>query len=157
MKAIIVTGSIATGKTTVAKKLAKIKNYKYVDVHKLIEENKLSCGYDKKRKTKIVDVAKLNKFLIKLIENSKEKLIIDSHLSHYLPAKYVSLCFVTKCDIKVLKKRLEKRKYSKEKIRENLDAEILDICLNEALENKQKVKIIYTTKGFDVNKFKFNL
>ena len=32
---------------------------------------------------------------------------------------------------------MEKKKYSEEKIRENLDCEIFDICLNEAEENKK--------------------
>ena len=88
----------------------------------------------------------MNKILIEIIEKSKKDLVIDSHLSHYLPKKYVDLCVVTKCDLKVLKKRLEKRKYSKEKIRENLDVEIFDICLNEAKEKGHKVKVVDTSK-----------
>ena len=81
-----------------------------------------------------------------MISKSKKLLVIDSHLSHYLPKKYVKLCVVTKCDLKVLKKRLEKRKYSKGKVRENLDAEIFDVCLNEAKELGHKVKVVDTTK-----------
>ena len=72
--------------------------------------------------------------------------MIDSHLSHYLPPKYVSLCIVTKCELKNLEKRLKKRGYVQTKIRENLDCEIFDICLNEAKENKHKIKIVDTTK-----------
>ena len=67
-------------------------------------------------------------------------------MSHYLPKKYVDLCIVTKCGLKKLKKRLEKRKYNKKKIRENLDCEIFDICLNEAMEKGHKVKIVDTSK-----------
>jgi len=80
------------------------------------------------------------------LANKNNNIIIDSHLSHYLPKKYVDLCIVIKCDIKELKKRLEKRKYSKIKIRENLDSEIFDICLVEAKENKHKIIIVDTTK-----------
>ena len=43
-----------------------------------------------------------------------------------------------------LKKRLEKRGYSKQKIRENMDAEIFDVCLNEAKEEGHKIKIVRT-------------
>ena len=145
MKVIIVSGSVGTGKTTIAKKIAKEKNYKYVDINNLIIKNKLHQGYNKKLKTRLVDTKILNKFLIKLIKNSKEKgLVIDSHFSRYLPSKYVSLCIITKTDLKRLKKRLQKRKYSKAKIDENMESEILDICLVEALENKHKVKVVYT-------------
>jgi broad-specificity NMP kinase len=46
--------------------------------------------------------------------------------------------------LKKLKKRLEKRNYSKSKIRENLDAEIFDVCLVEAKEKGHKIKVIET-------------
>lgn len=140
---VVVTGTPGTGKTTIAKKLAKQKKLKYIDVSKIIKEKKLEEGYDKKKKCGIVDVDKLNKVLIDLIKKEKN-LVIDSHLSHHLPSKYVNVCVVTKCDLKILEKRLKKKGYSKEKIRENLDAEIFDVCLNEAKEKEQKIMIIKT-------------
>ena len=142
---IIVTGCPGTGKTTIAKKIARQKKLKYVDVGQLIKDNKLYSYYNKKEKTYVVDVKKLNNFLIKMIKKEKN-LILDSHLSHYIPSKYVDECIVTKCDLKELKKRLEKRKYSGEKIRTNLDCEIFDVCLIEALENKHNVKVIKTSR-----------
>ncbi len=147
MKTIIVSGSVASGKTTLARLLAKKYHAVYIDVNGLIKNYKLYSSYDKKRKAYVVNINKLNRFLINLIKNSKNNLILDSHLSHYLQKKYVDLCYITKCDLKILKKRLEKRKYSKEKIRENLDAEIFDVCLTEALERKHNVKIVNTTNG----------
>lgn len=142
---IIVTGTPGTGKTTLAKKIAKNKNLKYVDVSKLIKENNLSDGFDKKRNCDIIDIKKLNKELIKIIKKEKN-IIIDSHLSHYLPRKYVDLCIVTKCTLKTLEKRLKKRGYKKSKIRENLDAEIFDTCRTEAEEKSHKVKVVWTDK-----------
>ena len=166
MKVIIVTGTPGTGKTAVAKRIAKEKGYKYVDVKKIIEENKLKEKYDKKRQTYDVDVKKLNIILIKKISEEKSKtqerqslsgrrkckafscetkgIVIDSHLSHYLNPRYVDLCIVTKTELKKLRKRLEKRGYSKNKIRENLDSEIFDVCLNEAKDMGHKVKVIKT-------------
>ncbi len=145
MKAIIVTGTPGTGKTRVAKELAKKGLGKYFDVSKFIKDKKLSRGFDKKLKSGIVNIKKLNKYLIGEIKKSEGRLIIDSHLSHYLSKKYAELCIVTKCDLKKLKKRLKKRKYNKEKIRENLNSEIFDVCLMEALVNKQKIQIVDTT------------
>ena len=142
MKVIVVTGTPGTGKTKVARKLKG----KYIDVNKILDKYKLKEKYDRKRKTWVVDVSKLNKVLIEMIENSKKGLVIDSHLSHYLPKKYVKLCVVTKCDLKVLKKRLERRGYSKLKVRENMDSEIFDVCLNEAKEFGHKIKVVDTTK-----------
>ncbi len=180
MKVIITTGTPGTGKTALSKKLAKKINFYYFDVNAFVVKNKLYDGYDHKRKTKIVEVNKLNKALAdeilsikkeasikkfnknKLIKNKKSKeiienikikngIIIDSHLSHYLPKKYADLCIVTRCDLKELRKRLKKKKYDEKKVRENLDAEIFDICLNEAKENGHKVIVIDTTKGININ------
>ena len=165
MKVIVVTGVPGTGKTTLSKLLAKKLDFHYLDVNKLISKYKLSEGYDKKRRTKIIDVNKLNKKLIneiKSIQKSNKNykygkfkeikgIIIDSHLSHYLPRKYVDFCVVAKCDIKELSKRLKKKKFHQLKIKENIEAEIFDVCLNEAKERKHKIIVIDTTKHFNIN------
>ena len=69
-----------------------------------------------------------------------------------MPGRYIDLCIITKCNLKVLEKRLKNKKYSKEKIRENMDAEIFDVCLNEAKENKHKIMIVDTTKDINIEK-----
>lgn len=156
MRVIVVTGTPGTGKTALSKKLAKRLNFLYVDVNNLISKYKLSEGYDAKRKTRIIDVNKLNKFLIMHIKNLKKDkklkgVIIDSHLSHCLPREYADLCIVAKCDIKELIRRLKKKGFHKSKIQENLQAEIFDVCHNEAVENKHNILIADTSKEFNIN------
>jgi len=58
---------------------------------------------------------------------------------------------VAKCDIKELSKRLKKKKFHQLKIKENIEAEIFDVCLNEAKERKHKIIVIDTTKHFNIN------
>jgi adenylate kinase len=142
---IIITGTPGTGKTEIAKALAKITNHTHLDVNRIIAKHNLKESYDKKRLTYVVDEKKLSNILIKLIK-SNNNLIIDSHMSHYIPSKYIDLCIVTKTDLKELKKRLKKRNYPQSKIKENLEAEAFDICLIEALESKHKVIQLDTTK-----------
>jgi len=74
MKVIIVTGTPGTGKTALSRKLAKKLNFHYLDVNKIIKKYKVSEGYDKKRKTKVVDIKKLNKVLINEINNYKNSI-----------------------------------------------------------------------------------
>ena len=147
---IIITGTPGTGKTSLAKTLAKKLKIKYLNVNKVIQEYKLREKYERKRQTYIVNEKKLSKILVRLIKEYKD-LIIDSHLSHFIPKKHVDICIVTKTDLKVLKKRLEKRKYSKAKVKENLDAEIFEICHTEAQDQGHNIILVDTTKN-SINK-----
>tara|TARA_Y100000310_G_scaffold317308_1_gene370053 strand:+ start:6240 stop:6725 length:486 start_codon:yes stop_codon:yes gene_type:complete len=154
MRTIIVTGTPGTGKSTLAKKLAKKLHFHYLDVNEIVRKYDISEGYDEKRKTKIIDVRKLNVALIKEIHDHKAEngMIIDSHLSHYLPKRHVDVCIVVKCDLKELEKRLKNKKYSKDKVRENLDSEIFDVCLNESKEKGHRVIVVDTTKGINIGR-----
>ena len=153
MVVVIITGTPATGKSTLARLLDGKFGYSLIDTNKLVK--KLSEGFDKKRHCVIVDSKRLNKELISTIKRHKgQNLVIDSHLSHYLSPKYVDLCIVTKCSLKQLKKRLEERYKDKDKVRENLDAEIFDICHNEAKDLGHKVVVVDTTKGINIAKVK---
>jgi len=147
MKAIIITGTPGTGKTTVAKELSKRFGFNYIDVNDVIKKYNLSEGYDDDRMCEIVDTEKLKKVLISLIKRSEKRLIIDSHLSHFLPKTHVKLCIITKCCLSELKRRLKQRGYSEKKIRENLDADIFDVCFIEAKEAGHKVIIVETDKN----------
>ena len=147
---IIVSGTPGTGKTVVAKELAKAFKHTYVDVKRIIADRKLSQGYDRKRKCEIIDPKVLNKILIELIKTNKE-LVIDSHLSHYLPKEYVDKCIITTCGLRELEERLKKRGYSQEKIRENLDAEIFEVCKSEALEAGHRVVVLDTTNNYNLD------
>ncbi len=149
-KIIVVSGTPAAGKTRLSKKLSKILDFRYTDVNNLIKKEKLYDSYDKSKRCYVVNTKKLNNFLKSLIKDSEKDLIIDSHLSHFLPKKYVDLCIITTCDIKILNKRLEKRKYSKNKIKDNLESEIFEICLIEAKKKKHNIHIIDCSKKLDL-------
>lgn len=145
MAVILVTGTPGTGKTVIAKLISKQLKLVYVDVNQIIKKKGLCEGYDKKRDCKIIDDKRLGKELIRVIKN-KKNVVIDSHLSHHIPKKYVDLCIVTKCGLKLLKQRLQKRGYPTAKVRENLDAEIFDNCLVEAEEAGHNVIKVDTSK-----------
>ncbi len=155
MKVICVTGSAGTGKSTYAKKLAKAKKYLYFDLTEFIKKYKIHEGYDRSFKSCIVNVDELVSVLTDVIWGIKREgwkgIVIDGHLSHYLDSELVDLVVVVRCDVKTLRKRLEKRNYSKKKIEENVEAEIMETCLIEAEEKGHKVKIV---EGKGINKLK---
>lgn len=142
-KIISITGIPGTGKTEVSEELSKLIDLKIITSEDLDMEK----YYDTKRQCFVLDVILLKKSLLKKLEEKKyEKgVIFDSHLSHLLPKEFVKYCFILRCEPKQLKLRLEKRGYSKEKIRENVEAEIVDLLLVEAISKKHKIHEINTT------------
>lgn len=147
---IVITGTPGTGKSTIAKKLSILLDYAYLDGLKLIKTAKLAEKYDKRRKTAVVDPSLFTHAVLKVRDSEAKKgskgLIVDSHLSHFLPPKAVSACIVLSCSLPELERRLSKRGYSKAKIRENLDAEIFDTILVEAKESGHKIIRFDATK-----------
>lgn len=142
MTVICITGTPGCGKTTLSKRLAKDLDFSYIDVKKIIKENNLIDHVDKERDCNVIDTEELCEILMKL----KGDLIIDSHFSQDLPSEFVDLIVVVKCDLKELKTRLENRGYSESKIRENLDSEIFDICMNECLEFGHKNIFLFNSE-----------
>ncbi|HLD57263.1 MAG TPA: DUF359 domain-containing protein, partial [archaeon] len=88
----------------------------------------------------IVDIQKLNREIKKL----RKDLVIQSHYSHELDSDII---IVLRAETKELRKRLEKRGWPEEKIRENLEAEIFEVCKDEALQKTKKVFEVDTTEG----------
>jgi len=144
---IIITGTPATGKSSLAKELSLLLHLRHINVNRLVKEGKLKTGYDSRRKVRVVDIPQLKAFLLNnYLKKPHKGLLIESHLAHYLPSKYADLCLVTVTELKTLNHRLKERGYSKAKIRENLDAEIFRTCENEARECNHRVIVVNTTK-----------
>lgn len=121
---IAITGTPGTGKTSIAKFLARNLGYGYVNINEYAIKRCL-VGVDRKRKSKIINVKRL--FL--LSRGFKGNLVLDSHLSHFCRAR---LKFVLRTRPDILKKRLLKRGWSAKKVKENIDSEILGIIACEA-------------------------
>jgi adenylate kinase len=141
---IALTGTPGTGKTSVSDLLQK-KNIKIIDLNKVIVEQDLLIGVDKKRKSKIVDIDRLYDY-IKESYSNEDVVFLEGHISHLL--KNVDKIVILRCHPDILKKRLLEKGWSLEKINENILAEILDIILCESLENLDYKNVfeINTTK-----------
>lgn len=66
--------------------------------------------------------------------------IVDHHGSDLFPERWFDLVIVLQCDNTVLYDRLEKRGYTVKKIQENVECEIMQVTLEEALDSyKQEI------------------
>ena len=125
--------------------LAKKLQFERLDLHNY--NKSISSGYNSKKQAYDIDKNKFMALVKKKLSHTKKGLVIDSHISHLLPQKLVDVCIVLTCsNLKVLQKRLQQRKYSKDKIRENLDAEIFQVCLMEAQEMGHRIIMVDTSR-----------
>ncbi|WP_094226689.1 adenylate kinase family protein [Methanolobus psychrotolerans] len=138
-----ITGTPGTGKTSVTKLLEKDYMYQVIHLNELIKEEKLYSEVDTERDCVVADMDMVYNRVLELQDISYPVTIIDSHLSHHI----ADIVIVLRTSPAKLKERLEKRKYSVEKVRENLEAEALDIILAEAVDWCEKVFELDTTEG----------
>ncbi|MCK5309592.1 MAG: adenylate kinase family protein [Thermoplasmata archaeon] len=132
---IILTGTPGTGKTTVAKILAS-RGYATITVEELAREHGCLEEVDKDLE---VDVDAL----AKVISQPEEPIILEGHLAHFLPGQ---MNIVLRCHPDIIRTRLEARGYDSEKVRENVEAEAIDIILSESIKKCLFVFEIDATK-----------
>jgi adenylate kinase len=139
--AILVSGTPGTGKTTIAKELAKRISYNFIDMGELAQNEHIYSDEDSERNTKIVDERKLAKRIEKEIVAKKGKIVISSHYAEIVNPRLVDRVIVLRTHPDKLRGRLHERGWSDRKIKENIEAEILGVCSFNALTKYGEGKI----------------
>jgi len=118
---IIITGTPGTGKSQIARSLAKKLGLKLIDIKEIVKLKKLLEKHHE------VDIKKLSRALAPLIKKNKNGFVIEGHLAceMKIPADYI---VILRSSPKILRARFTKRGYSEKKISENIEAELLDYC-----------------------------
>lgn len=120
---IALTGTPGTGKSTVSEELAK-RGHNTITVEELARNH--GCIQEINEELE-VDV----EALAKAITQPEEDIILDGHLAHFIPGR---MNIVLRCNPDIIRKRLEARGYSAEKVRENVEAEAIDLILSESID-----------------------
>jgi adenylate kinase len=142
-RVILITGTPCTGKTTLAQNLTTKLQAQYINLSNLAETENLTVGKDLQRDTTIIDEAKMYRKLKQIIEQSTNpNIIIDGHYAAAVtPKDQVTTILVLRRNPKELRTIMQQRNYTQQKQDENIAAEILDVCLTEALQEFSKEKI----------------
>jgi adenylate kinase len=125
-----ITGTPGTGKSLVGSELARRGN---TVVHLTDTVGPYSIGDDEDREARIIDVDRWAAAFVPVDG------FVEGHLAHLLSCDRI---VVLRCRPDELKKRLSRRNYQAKKIQENADAESLDVCLIETVENFRPEQIL---------------
>jgi adenylate kinase len=132
---VALTGTPGVGKTSVASLVSDIE---VVSVNNLAKRFNAIVGMDEERDTAEVDVDTL----ANVVAEMEGDVLLEGHLSHLLE---VDQAIVLRCSPTVLKQRLSTKGWSDAKVRENLEAEAVDVILIEAVDAVTQVCEIDTT------------
>jgi len=138
---IIVTGTPGTGKTVFSRMLAKQLQAHYFSLGFYIIQHGIYVSVDRKRESKIVDVLRARRMMRALISKNSF-LIVDTHMPEgIVPKDATRMVFVLRCNPQLLERRLRRRRWKVEKVKENVMAEIVDSCLIAAQKYYGKKKV----------------
>jgi len=117
-----ITGTPGTGKKSVAPLVAEILGIPDYSLNELARSDRAKSGE--------VDTALLGK---KVVAAVPSRAVIYGHLVPYaLPPRTVERVVVLRCEPAVLKKRLTSRGYGEEKVRANVEAELIGLLSAES-------------------------
>lgn len=127
---IVVTGTPGTGKTTHALALCEATGLTHLDVNAVVKTHSCDAGFDSELQSTIVDEDKLLDAMEAQLARGGN--VIDWHACDLWPASAIDLVVVVRCGTEQLYDRLKGRGYGDKKIDENMDAEIMEVLLDEA-------------------------
>jgi len=124
-------------------------NATHIELSKYAINNDLVIEHDYDRATNIIDLERMKKNISELISAHDGWVILDGHYAHeIISTDQIFRIIILRRAPWVLKEELAIRGYSKSKVWENVEAELLSVCSSESrqLHPKEIVCEIDTTK-----------
>jgi len=134
---VATSGTPGTGKSSVRKEIAR-RGYYTLELSDYARAKGFVTGVDASRGSEEVDVEALGRSLHVVAKMA----FLFGHFAHRVPANTV---VILRCKPSVLAKRLEARGWPGPKVRENVEAEAIDLITQEALRRNPHVFEVDTT------------
>ena len=143
----LVLGTPGVGKSRLARSLGRQLGLEVIELGRLVKEEKLYKRFDIRTKSYEIDEKRVRHYLQN--NTSKRGVVIATHsVGKTVASKRVRLAIVLRLDPVSLYRRLRARGWTGQKAWENVESEIVDVCLEEAVRlfGIAKVVEIDTTK-----------
>jgi adenylate kinase len=134
-RVLVLTGTPGVGKSSVARILASRLKGVHINLSELVMSKGLDCGSDRKRETLIADTQKVSKRVGEIVAQSDGFIVVEGHFAmDVMKAENAFLVLVLRRNPDELRRVLRERGFRESKVVENVAAEILDVCLSDAVE-----------------------
>ncbi|MHA1783824.1 MAG: adenylate kinase family protein [Candidatus Helarchaeota archaeon] len=142
-KIILLTGTPGTGKSILAASISNEINCKLFNINKIVVEHELFSEWDETRNIPIIDDNKINQYFLDFLNSSSNDaiILIEGHYFEFLSPDLINKVIILRTHPSILQERLQKRNYKPEKIKENVQAEILGNIMGTILEKYAQVPL----------------
>lgn len=136
MPNIVICGTPGTGKSSLISKIEpSLSDHKFINLSKFAIENKCISSFDKDLDTQIIDEEKLEELLEPILKKSRTHVLESIHADLIGSTELIDWIFVCRTENSRLYDRLVERKYSADKISNNIESEIFQTILDESRES----------------------
>lgn len=137
---ILVSGTPGVGKTTICKKCAEDLGLRHIEVGAFAKERDLLAEYDEQLDTYYIHEDEVLDRLEGIMKDGG--VVLDYHSVDWFPERWIQMAVVLQCRTEVLYDRLVDRGYSKQKLNNNMECEILRVIGDEVVDNYPKVPLL---------------
>lgn len=145
MVVVAVCGTPGTGKSLVIQKVTKSSPSPVtaINVSDLVKKERLYQEYDDDLDACVMDSRQVRRRLTEIISNASNNdlYLIETHSPSILPKQLIDHLVVLQCDTSTLYDRLTDRGYTPLKRQENVEAEIMQVVLEDVCQRFPKKKI----------------
>ncbi|SOV73637.1 adenylate kinase-like protein 1 [Plasmodium sp. gorilla clade G3] len=167
---IIITGVPGSGKSTLCEELKEIINKElrkrndmegikmtHLNLSNIIKEERLYKEFDDELDASIYSEDLLNEYL-KKYKLEKGGYIIDFHDINFIKdIDIIDKIFLLTIQTNYLYERLEKRNYTKEKIKNNIECEIFQVIKEDILDHFPNTSVLQEIENNDLQQYDTNL
>lgn len=138
---VLVTGTPGTGKSTLCALLSAELGLRHLDVGAFARERQLLGAYDAVYDCNYLDEDSVLDALEPVMVSGGGT-ILDHHSVDWFPERWTHLVVVLRASTHILHDRLSARGYGKKKLDENMQAEIMQVVLDEAKQSYPKIQVL---------------